>query len=246
MVRRFLRAVRRRPPTAPLTALALLAGASLLVPGRLAGQMGNATNPVGPPADDRLTIARVKFTGGGDWYNDPAEETNLLAEVARRSPAHVQAEKHVVALSDPDLFSYPCLFLTGHGKVALSAHEAERLRHYLEAGGFLYADDDFGMDPSFRKVLADVLPDRPLVELPFSHPIYHVVYDFSHGPPKTHEHAPGPSHGYGVFIGGRLAVFYTFNCNPSDGWTEAHNDPPEKREEAIRMGVNIAWFVLTG
>jgi hypothetical protein len=196
--------------------------------------------------DDRFTIARVKYSGGGDWYNDPAEETILLAEVARRTGAHVQVAKHVVTIGDKDLFSYPFLFLTGHGKVAFSKSEAERLRRYLEAGGFLYADDDFGMDESFRKAIAQVFPDKPLVELPFSHAIYHSVYPFPGGLPKTHEHYPGPPHGYGIFVNGRLALYYTYNTNISDAWTEAHNDPPAKREEAIRMGVNIAWYVLAG
>ncbi len=192
----------------------------------------------------QLQIARLKYSGGGDWYNDPDAIPNLAREVNARTNIRVATDETQVSLLDDKLFSYPFLFMTGHGNIAFSDEEVVRLRQYLESGGFLYADDDYGMDESFRREMARVLSGCELVELPFDHPIYHAVYDFGNGLPKIHEHEEGPPHGYGLYVGGRMAVFYTFNTNISDGWTAAHKDPPEVREQAFRVGVNIiAWFL---
>ncbi|MEO0085312.1 MAG: DUF4159 domain-containing protein [candidate division WOR-3 bacterium] len=193
----------------------------------------------------QLQIARLKYSGGGDWYNDPDAIPSLCREIRRRTNIQVADDEARVELMDEKLFNYPFLFMTGHGNVSFSDAEVGRLRRFLEAGGFLYADDDYGMDESFRREMRRAFPQSELVELPFEHPIYHQVYDFPNGLPKIHEHDEGPPHGYGIFIGGRLAVFYTFNTNISDGWTATHNDPPEVREQAFRMGVNIVSYFLT-
>jgi hypothetical protein len=192
----------------------------------------------------QLQIARLKYSGGGDWYNDPDAVPNLAREVNARTNIRVAADEAQVSLLDEKLFSHPFLFMTGHGNVALSDEEVSRLRQYLESGGFLYADDDYGMDESFRREMARVLPGSELVELPFDHHVYHAVYNFANGLPKIHEHDEGPPRGYGMYVGGRMVVFYTFNTNISDGWTAAHKDPTEVREQAFRVGVNIiAWFL---
>lgn len=196
-------------------------------------------------AAGQLQIARLKYSGGGDWYNDPDAIPNLCHEIQRRTSIQVADDEARVELMDEKLFGYPLLFMTGHGNISFSDAEVSRLRRFLESGGFLYADDDYGMDESFRRELRRVFPQNELVELPLEHPIYHQVYDFPTGLPKIHEHEEGPPHGYGIFIGGRLAVFYTFNTNISDGWTAAHDDPPEVREQAFRMGVNIVSYFLT-
>jgi hypothetical protein len=193
----------------------------------------------------QFQIARLKYGGGGDWYNDPELIPNLCQEVNRRTSIKMSIDEAQVSLLDEKLYQYPFLFMTGHGNVSFTDEEVVRLRHYLEAGGFLYADDDYGMDESFRREMKKVFPNSDLVELPFDHPIYHSFYDFFEGPPKIHEHYEGPPRGYGIFVGGRLVVFYTYNSNVSDGWTDRYNDPLEKREQALRMGVNIiAWFVM--
>lgn len=195
-------------------------------------------------AAGQLQIARLKYSGGGDWYNDPDAIPSLAREVNNRTNIRIATDEAQMSLLDDKLFSHPFLFLTGHGNVSFTEAELVRLRRYLESGGFLYADDDYGMDGSFRREMARVLPASELVELPFNHPVYHTVYDFETGPPKIHEHEEGPPRGYGLYVGGRMAVFYTFNSNVSDGWTVAHKDPPEVREQAFRMGINIiAWFL---
>ena len=197
--------------------------------------------------DGAFQIARLKYNGGGDWYNDPNEEANLLNFVAKNTNIKVNAEYTFVDISSDDIFSYPFLFMTGHGNIVFSKDEAERLRKYLEAGGFLYADDDYGMDKAFRREIKKVFPDKDLVELPFSYGLYHDFYDFPNGVPKTHEHDGKPAQGFGIFVGSRLAVYYTYESNPSDGWDdpEVHNDPPDKRLEALKFGTNIVVWALS-
>lgn len=192
-----------------------------------------------------LVLARVQYEGGGDWYNDPDVLPNLARELNRRTSLKVKEEQAVVSFTDPDIFKYPFLYLTGHGNIELSEEEAKNLRKYLENGGFLYVDDDYGLDESFRREIKKVFKEKELVEVPFDHPIYHIFYDFKEGLPKIHEHYKGPPKGYGIFLRGRLVVFYTYNTNISDGWTPNHNDPAEKREQAFRMGVNIVLYALS-
>lgn len=192
-------------------------------------------------------IARLKYGGGGDWYNDPSAEVNLLRFVAQRTMIDVDPRYEFVDLQSDRLFSYPFLFMTGHGNVVFSESEARRLREYLERGGFLYIDDDYGLDKAVRREMKKVFPDRDFVELPFSHGLYQTPFPFSAGVPKIHEHDNKPPQGFGIFHDRRLVVFYTYESNPSDGWADAdvHNNPDEVRQTALRFGTNIVvWSLL--
>jgi len=203
------------------------------------------------PEQDRVSsafrIARVKYSGGGDWYNDPSAEVNLLNFIHEQIDLDVDARYTFVEPASEDLFTYPFLFLTGHGNITLNETETRRLRTYLENGGFLFADDDYGMDKAFRREMKKVFPEKEFVELPFDHGIYSVHFDFSQGPPKTHAHDEHPPRGFGLFHNDRLIVFYTYESNPSDGWADpdVHKDPEEKRLEALRFGTNVVLWVLT-
>lgn len=192
-------------------------------------------------------IARLKYNGGGDWYNDPSGEVNLLNYIKDHTNIQVKAEYKFVDLATDEIFSYPFLFMTGHGNIVFSQMEAERLKKYLENGGFLYVDDDYGLDKAFRREIKKVFPDKSLVELPFSYGLYNVLYSFPSGPPKTHEHDNKPPQGFGIFIENRLAVYYTYESNPSDGWVDpdVHKDSPEKREEALKFGTNLVIWMLS-
>ena len=197
-------------------------------------------------SQDKLTISRVKYSGGGDWYNDPSTIPNILEFINKETGISVAENEARVELSDEKLFSNPILYLTGHGKIRFNEMEITRLREFLTHGGFLYADDDYGMDKFFKAEIKKVFPENKLVELPFSHPIYHVLFDFPNGPPKIHEHDGGPPKAYGIFHDGKMVVYYTANTNISDGWVDpdVHKDPPEIREVALKMGTNIFLWVL--
>ena len=200
-----------------------------------------------PQSENGFQIARLKYNGGGDWYNDPSAEVNLLNFIQRNTNIKVNANYNFVDLSSDEIFAYPFLFMTGHGNVVFSKDEAYRLRTYLENGGFLYIDDDYGLDNAVRREMKKVFPENNFIELPFGYGLYHSLYKFENGPPKTHEHDKNAPRGYGIFINERLAVYYTFESNPSDGWADAtvHNDPPEKREEALQFGTNIVIWALS-
>lgn len=194
-----------------------------------------------------FTIPRVKYSGGGDWYNDPSAEVNLLKFIGQNTNIKTNPIYKFVDLATNDIFDYTFLFLTGHGNINFSEKEVANLRTFLQNGGFLYIDDDYGLDPFIRKEMKKVFPDQNFVELPFSHGIYNVYYKFPNGVPKIHEHDGKPPVGYGLFYEGRLVVFYTYESNPSDGWAdpEVHNDSPEKREQALKFGTNIVVWALS-
>jgi hypothetical protein len=197
--------------------------------------------------DSQFRIARLKYAGGGDWYNDPSSEVNLLQFAKRYTNIDADPVYEFTEISDDKFFSYPFIFMTGHGNINFSDFEVDRLRSYLEHGGFLYADDDYGMDKAFRREMKKVFPDEQLVELPFSYGLYHCVFDFPNGVPKTHEHNGKPPQGFGILLKGRLVVYYTYESNPSDGWADpdVHKDPEEKRQEALRFGTNLLYWALT-
>lgn len=202
---------------------------------------------VAAQTEGTFSITRLKYDGGGDWYNDPSAEVNLLNFVQQNTNIKVDARYQFVEISSEEIFSYPFLFITGHGNVVFSEDEVERLRIYLENGGFLFIDDDYGLDNAVRREIKKVFPTKDFQEIPFSYGLYNVVYNFESGPPKTHEHDKNAPRGFGIFIGERLAVYYTYESNPSDGWTDAtvHNDLPGKREEALKFGTNIIVWALS-
>lgn len=205
--------------------------------------------PLGAQEDGGVILGRLHYDGGGDWYANPSSLPNLLAAVRARTALRAAERERVVTLSSPALWEVPYLYMTGHGNVRFSDADLVTLRRYLQQGGFLHADDNYGMDESFRRELARLFPDRPLVEVPLDHPIYNIVYQFPRGVPKIHEHDGKPAQGFGIFLDGRLAVFYTYQSDLGDGWEDpdVHKDDPDVREAALRMGVNlVAYAVGTG
>jgi uncharacterized protein DUF4159 len=198
-------------------------------------------------ANSSLIIARVKYSGGGDWYNDPSSEVNLLKYIANATNIKVNPKYEYVNLASDNLFIYPVIYLTGHGNVNFSTTEARKLRAYLEGGGFLYIDDDYGLDEYIRPQMKKVFPQQQFAELPFSHGIYSSHFKFDSGLPKVHEHDDKAPQGYGLFHNGRLCVFFAVESNLADGWADpnVHKDSREVRDLAFKMGTNIIVWALT-
>jgi len=195
-----------------------------------------------------LSIGRVQYDGGGDWYANPSSLPNLLRAIRERTRLRTTDRERVVRLTDPSLWELPYLYMTGHGNVLFGPEEVRVLRSHLEAGGFLHVDDNYGMDRSIRREIAKAFPDRPLVEVPLDHAVYRVVFPFPRGIPKIHEHDGLPAQGFGVFLGDRLVLYYSYQSDLGDGWEDAdvHHDPEAVREQAIRMGVNLFVYAVSG
>lgn len=230
-----------------VTLTAPIAGAVALSATPSPGARGTSTAAI-DEASDSITVARLRYEGGGDWYANPSSLPNLLREIRTRTGIAVAGREVAVSLTDPSLPDYPWLYMTGHGTVRLSPRERLALREYLLGGGFLHADDNYGLDESLRRELAAVFPERPLVEIPASHPVFHQLYDFAEGLPKIHEHDGKPPQALGIFDEGRLLVFYSYESDLGDGWEDAdvHQDPAQTREAALQMGVNLFLYALGG
>ncbi len=202
--------------------------------------------PLDAFAQHEVTIARLKYDGGGDWYSGEESLPTLLAFVRQNTLLDVAPAEEIVELTSDKLFQYPYLYLNGHGTVRFSEREAERLRRYLTGGGFLHVNDDYGLDASLRQEMKKVFPDQDFARVPFGHPVYHAHFEFPNGLPKIHEHDGKPAEGLGLFHEGRLVVFYSYESDLGDGWEPpaVHDDPPEKREAALRMGTNLLVYAM--
>ncbi len=192
-------------------------------------------------------LARLKYAGGGDWYNDPSAEINMMKYLRQNTTIDVgEPDFYSVDVNTDDIFNFPFIIITGHGNISFSDIELARLRKYSDSGGFLYADDDYGMDESFKREMKRLFPNDELKEIPFTHKIYSSHFSFPNGLPKIHEHDGKPPQGFAIYRNGRMCLYYTYETNISDGWadTQEHQDPPDKREEAFKMGTNIIVYAL--
>ena len=192
-------------------------------------------------------IAVLKYNGGGDWYANPTALPNLIAFCNENIGTEIKKEPATVAVGSSDIFNYPFVHMTGHGNVVFSSNDVENLRKYLQAGGFLHVDDNYGMDPYVRSELNKLFPENNLIELSNNHPIFNGKYKFKDGLPKIHEHDAGPAKAFGIIVEGRLVCLYTFESDIGDGWedSEVHNDSPAIRLIALQMGANILEYAFT-
>ena len=198
-------------------------------------------------AQIQVKIAKLKYSGGGDWYANKTALPNLIAFCNRELGTSIAPEEDVVEVGSRDIFLYPYVYMTGHGNVVFSDADAANLRKYLIGGGFLHIDDNYGLDKFVRIELKKVFPELELIELPFDHPVYHQKFDFPRGIPKIHEHDSKPAQGLGLIYEGRLVVFYSFETDLGNGWEDQriHNDPEEKRQQALKMGANLIMYCFT-
>lgn len=195
-----------------------------------------------------VKIGLLKYNGGGDWYANPSSLPNLVVFCNEQLNSNIQTDIVTIEPGSAELFNLPFVHMTGHGNVVFSDTEAENLRTYLEAGGFLHIDDNYGMDKYARAAIKKIFPDKDLLEIPFSHPVYHQRFNFNNGLPKIHEHDGKTPQGFGILIEGRLALFYSYECDLGDGWEdpEVHNDSKEVRLKALQMGANLIQYVCSG
>jgi hypothetical protein len=192
-------------------------------------------------------IAVLKYSGGGDWYANPTSLPNLVKFCNQNIKTKLNPKVNSVDVGSAELFLYPFVYMTGHGNVVFSNNDIQNLQNYLNSGGFLHIDDNYGMDEYIRKEIKKLFPNTALVEISKTHPIFQTPYTFPNGLPKIHEHDNKQPQAYGIFIENRLALLYTFECDLGDGWEnqEVHNDPINVREKALKMGANILNYVFS-
>jgi len=195
----------------------------------------------------QLKLAKLKYSGGGDWYANKTALPNLITFVNEHLKTTIAPKDDIVEASSPSIFFYPYVYMTGHGNVSFSQQEAENLRKYLVSGGFLHIDDNYGLDPFVRVEMKKVFPELSFVELPYSHPIYHQKFDFQNGLPKVHKHDDKPPQGLGLLYKGRLVCFYSYESDLGNGWEDqdTYNDPQEIRIQALKMGANLLTYVFS-
>ena len=198
------------------------------------------------PGPAGMKLALLKYNGGGDWYANPTALPNLARFCNQNLGTALDIEYETVEVGSPELFNFPFIHMTGHGNVVFSDMEAQNLRQYLLAGGFLHIDDNYGMDPFVRVAMKKVFPELEFTELPFSHEIYRQKFNFPNGIPKIHKHDEKPPQGFGLTWQGRLICFYSFETDLGDGWEDqdVHNDTPEARANALKMGANLVQYVF--
>jgi hypothetical protein len=198
-------------------------------------------------AQNSYKIALLKYSGGGDWYANPTSLPNLIDFCNKNLKTNIEKEHATVDPGSPSIFNYPFIHMTGHGNVIFSDYEIKNLRNYLLGGGFLHIDDNYGMDPYIRREIKKMFPEYELLELPFSHPIFHQKYKFNTGLPKIHEHDNKQAQAFAIFHENRMICLYTYECDLGDGWEdqEVHNDSEQIRLKALKMGANIIQYVFT-
>ena len=194
-----------------------------------------------------FSIARIQYSGGGDWYADPSSLPNLIDFISNETNIKIENNEFKIKLTSENLYNHTYLYLTGHGNIRFNDEEVRVLRNHLLKGAFLHADDNYGMYDSFKREMKKVFPDKEWVELPIDHPIYNCYFNFPNGLPKVHEHNGKPPQGLGLFEKDRLIVFFSYESDLGDGWedSEVHNNPASVRNSALKMGTNIVWYSLT-
>ena len=194
-----------------------------------------------------FNIARIQYSGGGDWYADPSSLPNLIDFISNETNIKIDRNEYKIKLTSESLYSHTFLYLTGHGNIRFSNEEVRALRSHLLKGAFLHADDNYGMNDSFKREMKKVFPEKEWVELPIDHPIYSCYFNLPNGLPKIHEHNGRPAQGLGLFEKDRLIVFFSYESDLGDGWEDSnvHNNPEVMRQSALQMGTNIIWFSLT-
>jgi len=196
---------------------------------------------------DKIRIAKLQYSGGGDWYANKTALPNLAKFCNEQIGTNIDEEDAVVQVGSPELFDYSYVYMTGHGNVVFSPSEAENLRKYLTSGGFLHIDDNYGLNAYIRLEMKKVFPELEFIELPVDHPIYNQKFKFPKGIPKIHEHDNKPPQGFGLIYEGKLVCYFSYESDLGNGWEDQsiHNDPQEVRLQALRMGANLLTYVFT-
>lgn len=215
-------------------------------------------------------FTRARYTGyrrgySGSWAVDyPKADQQFLVGLTRQTIIDAYDMDHVVDLDDPELRRFPFLYALEVGAMQLTPPEIEGLRTYLEAGGFLMIDDFWGTREweNFVEQIGQVLPGRPIVEVPMDHAIFNAFYNIDevvqvpnvrqgiysvYGYP-TYERDGIVPHVRGIFDDkGRLMVGITWNSDLGDAWEWADDPryPLKFSTYAWAVGINFIVYAMS-
>jgi len=194
-----------------------------------------------------FTMTRLHYSGGGDWYADPSSIPNLLNFVSKHTNIELNKNENRARIGSDEFYDSYYIYLTGHGNIKFTDTEAHLMRNFLLNGGFLHADDNYGMDKAFRREMKKVFPDKDWVEIPKDHLIFHIHYKFNNGLPKIHEHDNKRPQALALFDNEKIIALYTYESDLGDGWEDSsvHGNSESRRKEALKMGTNIIIYSLS-
>jgi hypothetical protein len=227
--------------------------------------------PAGAEDETEFYFARLAYRtemgtrwGPGAWMIDsPQAERHFLQGVTRLTTIHTNPMEVYLRATDPDLFNYPWLYVVEPGQWSLSDEEAAALREYLLRGGFMMTDDFHGTYEwtTFLRGMRKIFPDRDIVDIPASDPIFHNIYDiterfqipglqylYSGSMCEMCESGGVDPHWRGIYDDyGRLMVIINFNMDLGDAWE--HADMPQYAEKwtaaAYRFGINYVIYAMS-
>ena len=228
--------------------LKLLAGG---LAGAVLSQLPRAARAAGASHDFWFTRLRYE---SGDWDVDQRMPANMITALIDYTSLRVDPKEHVVALSDPKMFSAPFCYLAGHKLVEFNPAERRNFERYVRNGGFVFVDDcnhdiDGMFARSFESQMASIFGSEALRKLPNNHPLYRSFFKFD-GPPPTGLELNGWGddivHEYlkGIEIDGRLGVLYS-NKDYGCEWDYDWRNKRFLAEDNTKFAVNIAIYALT-
>ena len=227
------------------------------------------------PYDGRFTFVRLRWQsdfggfsrrGGFNsaWNHDyPRAEQHLARIMKSLTALDMRVDGSLIlTLDDPELFKYPMIYSIEAGQMVFDDNDATVLREYLTRGGFWMIDDFWGTFEwaDFERQMKRVLPDRPIVDVPMSHPIFHVFHQIDapmQVPNIGYAYNPGSPtwelDGYtpcvrGIFDeSGRLLVFINHNTDLMDAseWADDPLYPQKFAAYSYRIFSNAVVYALS-
>ena len=194
------------------------------------------------------------------WTQDfPRADRHFALAVRRLTRIDTRSVEQCVNLDDgDDVYNWPWLYAVQVGEWGITGQQANKLRDYLTRGGFFMADDFHGTVEwsVFQESMKQVFPNRPIVEIPNSDPIFHTVYDLDDRYQivgadhlrEGHKKDGYVAHWRGIYDDkGRVMVAISFNSDVGDSWEWADDARyPEKYSAlGMRLGIDYIVYAMT-
>lgn len=217
------------------------------------GKMGKGGGKEGgwPEGMENYKIRFIRLEHSGAGWDDGMDASNAdinflraFAETTGFKKIASSGESHSIALLKkyPKDGFPPFVFLTGDGNLEINESDRKILREYCLNGGMLIADaGSVSFHNNFMRVIRQVFPDKPLIDISDDDMLYQVPFAFPNGAPPFWR--LGGTRALGIKHEGRWIAFY----HPGDmngawkspGYTDV---TPDMRDAAMNLGVNLLYY----